>query len=147
MDEKTSYRLCGWVVMVMIVVIMFLCSDGNSQDCDKLYEFTKKQMSDKIMDATPTLYGVYECVNVGTNLSAVADTVLFVILVQREGQEAELFGIYEVYPDGRKNILPTLFMVIDERIIVGVSSNAPVGTKFFICLKEIYEKQKALLYK
>ena len=147
MDEQTSYRLCGWVVMIVIIVIMFLCSDGNSQDCDESYRFTKKQMNDRIIGVTPMLYGVYECIAVGTNLYTVADTVTFVIMVQKKGQDAELFGVYEVYPDGSKKVTPTLFMIMDERIGVGVSPNAPVGTTFNICLKQIYLKEKALLHK
>ena len=146
LDEKTSSNLYGLFVALLIIIVIFLCSDGNSQECDKLYGFTKKT-HEPIMDATPILYGVYECINVGTNLTQVRDTVTFAIFVQKKDQEAELFGVYIMCPDGKEIILPTLTMVIDERIVVGVSSNAPIGTKFYICLRQIYEKEKAFLYK
>ena len=147
MNERERYRLTGWIVMIIVMVIILLCSDGNSQDCDESYRCTKEQMNDRLIGVSPIYYGVYECIAVGTNLSMVADTIMFVIMVQKEGQDAELFGIYEVYPDGSRKAIPTMHMVMDERIGIGVSLNAPVGTTFNICLKQIYEKQKALLYK
>lgn len=145
--EERDEKVWSWFVVIIILIIITLCSSGNSQDCDKFYEFTKEKASDKIMSVTPIIKGAYECVNIGTNLYTVKDTVLFVILVQKNGEEAELFGIYELCPNGTRNIIPTLYTVIDERIIVGVSSNAPVGTEFYMCLKELGSYfQKALFH-
>lgn len=148
--DRSLFQIFGVIIIGIALAIAGICATADAQEPeatpydDKVFEFTKTDQR-MAMGQTEIIEGVWECIEVGTNLmSTGGDTVSFAILVQGiNDPEPKVFGLVIILPDGRRVVDPKLTMVIDERIIVGVTLNAPIGTKFMIKIRKVTNRIEA----
>jgi hypothetical protein len=112
-----------------------------------LFEFTKAEPGQTVLGQTYVLEGAYTIKNVGTNIDFPEDTVTFVIFACKEGYDpqksAVAVGTVTKFPDGRQEVNPILYHIVDEYVIVCATTNCPVGAKFYLCLDVLFDPTKA----
>lgn len=132
----SSALVTGYLSIKPRLEIIEISQKGNNDLDSLVLSFEKTSPVKPLMGIVEGVSGEIKKVAVAIPETALIDTVLFVICEDvGQDKKLELVGAIAVIPGQPLLIMPKKNILNNSKILV-LSPNAPVGTKFFILIKE-----------